>query len=89
MELKHTIEIWREGQWFLARTAELDFIAQGRTLEEAKANLEEVVRIQIREMKEMGTLEEYLSECGFEVRGDQIVPLREVVGFEKATALIG
>ena len=61
MELKHTIEIWREGQWFLARTAELDFIAQGRTLEEAKANLEEVVRIQIREMKEMGTLEEYLS----------------------------
>ena len=47
-----------------------------------------MVRIQIREMKEMGTLEEYLSECGFEVRGDQIVPLREVVGFEKATALV-
>jgi predicted RNase H-like HicB family nuclease len=41
----------------LARTPELDFISQGRTQEEAKRNLFEVVKIQFAEMKEMGALE--------------------------------
>jgi hypothetical protein len=35
-------------------------------------------------MKEMGTLEEYLVECGFETKGDQITPQSEIMGFEKS-----
>jgi len=49
-ELHITIEIWRKGNWFLAAAPELDFVSQGRTLEEAKKNLLEVIKIQFDEM---------------------------------------
>lgn len=89
MELKVTIEVWEKGPVFLAKTPELDFISQGRTFEEAKQNLIEVIKIQFREMKAMGTLEEYLTECGFAIKEDQILPMHEVVGFEKSTVVLG
>lgn len=88
MEVTVTIEIWQKGDLWLAKAPELDFISQGRTLEEAKENLFEVVRIQFAEMRETGTLDEYLAECGFVTRGSQIVPLHEVVGFEKSTVVL-
>ncbi|MEW6418034.1 MAG: hypothetical protein AB1480_07925 [Nitrospirota bacterium] len=52
-------------------------------MEEAKANLSEVIQIQFAEMKEMGTLEDYLAECGFIIKDDTIEPENEIVGFEK------
>jgi len=83
MQLKTTIEIWKKGKWYIARIPELDFISQGRNLEEAKSNLLEVARIQFAEMRELGTLEEYLSECGFIQVGETIEPQQEMVGFEQ------
>jgi predicted RNase H-like HicB family nuclease len=83
MKIQATIELWQKGNWCLAKVPELDFIAQGKTIEEAKENLIEVVSIQIAEMREMGTLEEYLAECGFTIKGDTIVPENEIIGFEK------
>lgn len=88
MKLNVTIEIWQKGDWFLAKAPELDFISQGKTLEEAKKNLCEVIRIQFQEMEETATLEEYLAECGFEIEKDRILPREELVGFEKSTLLI-
>lgn len=61
MELNITIEIRKKRNWYLARTPELGFISQGGTRKEAKKNLLEVTRIQCTEMKEMGTLEDYLT----------------------------
>lgn len=84
MRLQLTIEVWKKGDWYLARTPELDFIAQGRTLEEAKNNLLEVIKIQFAEMKEMGTLEEYLLECEFETRNEDVISKTEIIGFEKS-----
>ncbi len=78
-----TIEIWQKGSYYLAKAPELDFISQGATFDEAKKNLLEVIKIQFQEMKEMGTLEEYLSECDFKLRGDMLCPQRAIVGFEK------
>jgi len=49
LNLQFTIEVWKKGNWYLAKTPELDFISQGRTSEEAKKNLLEVVRIQFTE----------------------------------------
>ncbi len=66
MKLDITIEIRKKGQWYIARCPELDFISQGRNQAEAKQNLLEVIEIQFEEMKETGTLDEYLSECGYE-----------------------
>lgn len=83
MKINATIELWQRGKWFVAKIPELDFVAQGRTIEEAKSNLSEVVRIQFAEMKEMGTFEDYLAECGFTIKDDIIEPENEVIGFEK------
>jgi len=83
MKIKATIELWQKGKWCIAKIPELDFVAQGKTIEEAKENLSEVVRIQIAEMRKMETLEEYLAECGFTIKGDTIEPENEIIGFEK------
>lgn len=84
MNLQITVEVWKKGNWYLAKTPELDFVTQGKTPEEAKRNLFEVIAIQLKEMKEMNTLDEYLSECGFETREGCFVSLSEMIGFEKS-----
>ncbi len=88
MRLQLTIEVWKKGEWYLARTPELDFITQGKTVEEAKRNLLEVIKIQFAEMKEMGTLEDYLLECGFETKGNDVISRTEMVGFEKSVVSV-
>jgi predicted RNase H-like HicB family nuclease len=88
MELNITIELRKKANWYLARTPELDFISQGRTREEAKGNLLEVTRIQFAEMKETGTLEDYLAECGFETKENDIIPRAEIVEFEKSVVSV-
>lgn len=84
MNLQITIEVWKKGSWYLAKTPELDFVTQGKTPEEAKKNLFEVIAIQFKEMKEMNTLDDYLSECGFETQNGSFVSQSEMVGFEKS-----
>ena len=83
MKLKTTIELWQKGNWYIARTPELDFVSQGKTVEEAKKNLLEVIGIQFAEMKEMGTFEDYLAECGYVIKDDTIEPENEMIGFER------
>ncbi|MDN3515522.1 MAG: hypothetical protein NG747_14130 [Candidatus Brocadia sp.] len=84
MKLQLIIEVWKKGQWFLARAPELDFVSQGRTPEEARKNLQDVINIQFEEMKDMGTLEEYLLEYGFEIKDDELRSQSEMIGFEKS-----
>ena len=40
------------------------------------------------QMEEMGTLEEYLAECGFEIKNNAIFSKNEVVGFERSSLQI-
>jgi predicted RNase H-like HicB family nuclease len=83
MKIKATIELWQKGKWCIAKVPELDFVAQGKTVEEAKKNLHEVINIQFAEMREMGTLDEYLAECGFVIKDENVEPENEIIGFEK------
>lgn len=83
MKLKAVVELWQKGKWSIAKIPELDFVAQGKTIEEAKKNLNEVIHIQFAEMREMGTLEDYLAECGFIIKDDTAEPENEIIGFEK------
>jgi predicted RNase H-like HicB family nuclease len=85
MTLTTTIEFWQKGKWCIAKIPELDFVAQGRTIEEAKENLREVVKIQFEEMRALGTLNDYLSECGFSIHDDVVSQEFEIIGFEKQT----
>jgi predicted RNase H-like HicB family nuclease len=88
MKLDITVEVWKKGNWFIAKCPELDFISQGDTREEAKNNLFEIIQIQFEEMQELGTLDEYFEECGYERRGGDLVPQNEIVGFEKHSLLV-
>jgi predicted RNase H-like HicB family nuclease len=83
MELPVTIEVWQKGNYYVAKCPELDFISQGCTLEEAKRHLFEVIDVQFEEMTAMGTLDEYLAECGY-LRGDAtFVPQVEMISLEQ------
>ena len=83
MKLELSIQIWKKGSWFIAQCPELDFVSQGPTRDEAKKNLIEVIEIQFEEMAEMGTLEDYLDECGYSYYEGVAVPQSEMIGFEK------
>ena len=89
MHLRMTIETWEKGSLYIAKCPELDFVSQGKTPEEAKRNLLEAVEIQFEEMKEMGTLDEYLQECGYKIEYGNAVPTTEMVGFQKQALEIG
>jgi len=88
MELNITIEVWQKKSWFVAKCPELDFISQGKTRDEAKKNLLEVIQIQFEEMAEMDTLDDYLAECGYERENETFIPKNEMVGFEKHSVQI-
>ena len=83
MVLDFFIEIWRRKDWFVAKCPALDFISQGKSREEARANLLEVIQIQFEEMMGMGTLDDYLAECGYVRENGTLIPQIEMVGFEK------
>ena len=40
-----TATIWREGDWYVSLCPQLDVASQGRTVEQAKANLVEAVTL--------------------------------------------
>jgi predicted RNase H-like HicB family nuclease len=88
MKLEIFTEVWRKGQWFLARAPELDFVSQGKTAEEARKNLIEVITIQFEEMRNMGTLDEYLLEYGFEIKNKELVPKSEIISLEKSVIMV-
>ncbi|EFI34336.1 protein of unknown function UPF0150 [Desulfonatronospira thiodismutans ASO3-1] len=84
MQLQFTIHIWKKGDWFLAKCPELDFISQGTTRDEAEKNLMEVMQIQFEEMSLMGTLDDYLKECGYDFDKDTgtATPQAKMIGSE-------
>ncbi len=83
MEINITVEVWQKRKWFVSKCPELDFISQGKTRDDARKNLLEVIQIQIEEMKKMGTLNDYMAECGYERNDGNVFSLSEMIGFEK------
>jgi|SaaInl8_200m_RNA_FD_contig_51_694806_length_322_multi_2_in_0_out_0_1 predicted RNase H-like HicB family nuclease len=49
MNIPLTIEVWKKGKWFIASWPELDFVSHGRTVEEAKKNIRELIDIRFEE----------------------------------------
>jgi predicted RNase H-like HicB family nuclease len=88
MQLKVTIEIWQKGKWYVATCPELDFVSQGTSPEEARRNLLEVIEIQFEEMQALGTLEDYLLECGYVQDNGALIPQSELVSFEKSAVQV-
>lgn len=58
--------VFKEGGTFIAYSPKLDVSSCGNTVEEARKNLMTAVRLFLEEAAAMGTIEEILSEAGYE-----------------------
>lgn len=45
MKQTFSATVWREGEWYIAQCLEVDVASQGRTEEEALANLSEAIAL--------------------------------------------
>lgn len=71
MQLDYTVQIWREGEQFVAHALPLDVMSSGKTVEEARKALDEAVRLFLETATGTGTLELVLEESGYTRRGDR------------------
>lgn len=53
MVYKSTAVIYKEGKWFIARSAELGVTTQGKSIEEARRNLQEAIELYLEDMPKM------------------------------------
>lgn len=59
------IEIFKEGDAYIALSPELNVSSFGETIEEAKSAIKEAIEAFIEECEKMGTLDDVLEEAGF------------------------
>ena len=63
--VKVPFDVEREGDLFVSSCPPLDVYSQGKTEEEAIANLAEAISLFIETCQNMGTLDDVLRDCGF------------------------
>ncbi len=59
------IEIFKEGEEYVALSPELNVSSFGETIEEAKLAIKEAIEAFMEECEKMGTLDDVLEEAGF------------------------
>ena len=70
MRILTKIEIFKEGDVYVALSPELNVSSFGETVAAAKEAIQEAIEAFIEECERMGTLEEVLEESGFSRIGD-------------------
>jgi len=78
MNISVRIEIFKEGDVYVALSPELNVSSFGETAEDAKNSIKEAIEAFIEECRRMGTLEEVLEESGF-LKTDDSWTLRKPV----------
>lgn len=68
-KIEYTVQIWQEGQQFVAHAMPLDVMSAGATPAQASQALREAVELFLHTSAEMGTLEEVLEDAGYELHG--------------------
>ena len=87
-DIEYTVQIWKEGDQFVAHAMPLDVMSSGTTPEEARKALDEAVHLFFVTVTEMGTLEEILLEAGYELsEGKWVGPAW--VAVERHSAVLG
>jgi len=81
MNISVKIEVFKEGDVYVALSPELNVSSYGETIENAKASVKEAIEAFIEECETKGTLEEVLEEAGF-VKIDDHWELRKPVSEE-------
>ena len=65
IDIEYTIQIFREGNQFIAHAMPLDVMSSGSTAEAARTALDEAVQLFLETAADMGNLEEILQEVGY------------------------
>jgi predicted RNase H-like HicB family nuclease len=87
-DIEYTVQIWKEGNQFVAHAMPLDVMSSGKTPEEARKALDEAVQLFLVTAADMGTLNEILQETGYELKeGKWISP--SWVAIERHSAILG
>lgn len=73
MDISVRIEIFKEGDVYVALSPKLNVSSYGDTIEDAKKSIKEAIEAFVEECGRMGTLEEVLEESGFSKINDSFV----------------
>lgn len=65
INLSVRIEVFKEGDVYVALSQELNVSSFGESIDEARESLRQAIELFVEECLEMGTLEEVLEEAGF------------------------
>ncbi|MFQ5965951.1 MAG: type II toxin-antitoxin system HicB family antitoxin [Candidatus Scalinduaceae bacterium] len=65
MNISVRLEIFKEGDVYVAVSPDLNVSSFGDSIDDAKKSVEEAIEAFIEECKRMGTLEDVLEESGF------------------------
>jgi hypothetical protein len=88
IHIEYIVQIWKEGNQFIAHAMPLDVMSSGPAPEVARKALDEAVRLFLVTAADTGTLEEILQEAGYELReGHWASP--SWVSIERHTAVVG
>ena len=71
LRIEHTVQLWQEGNTYVARALPLDVMSCGGTPEDARRNLTEAVDLFLKTAVRHGTLLEVLEECGYVRENDE------------------
>jgi predicted RNase H-like HicB family nuclease len=68
MQIDYTIQIWREGNQYIAHAMPIDVMSSGSSPDDARKALAEAVALFIETARDMGSLDEMLEECGYRLQ---------------------
>jgi predicted RNase H-like HicB family nuclease len=75
-DIRFTVQVWKENGKYIAYSPELDVSSFGDSVSHAKTRLREAVTLFLEGALRLGTLEEILSEAGFERHKNTYRPRR-------------
>ena len=87
MQIKYMVQIWKEGNQFIAHAMPLDVMSSDPSPEEARRALDEALRLFVLTAKDHETLEEILGEAGYELRDGVWAP-PPAVAFERQSTAV-
>jgi len=71
MNIEYTVQIWSEGDQYVAHAMPLDVMSSGRTPEDARTALDEAVHLFLTTAADQGSLEEILNDAGYVLSSGQ------------------
>jgi len=87
MKIFVRVEVFREGDAYVALSPELNVSSFGETIENAKKSIKEALEAFVEECQRMGTLEDVLEESGFSRINDSWESRKPVAEEDLALAL--